>query len=402
LISKEAMQAVVRVPDPLGSLLDDEDYGMSSTGDGNSEDVTSATKSARKGGFESNASPVETKDVAVPQGGASNGAATSSARVAEGHTSQVIAEGDDGNDDDDDDDDPADEDYKAEEDKEGDDEDEADEEEEEKGVSSQAEAKDLVDELAELARTQQDGVRDENKEVAAVMATLLTPVPEPEVPVPQSAAEKKKARVKTVTTLKAKRKAESSRDAGGEEEEKVYPDGELLGTKKKKKSASSQSETATRMEELKQERERRGKIASKARTRTKGTGEKRSKTSKGKYTEGEDEEHQKKKKKRRYRPGTVALREIRRYQKSTELLLKKAPFSRLVREIADQAAYEKALRFRPDGMEALQVAAEEFITEILESANLNAIFNKRVTVMDKDIKHCVRIADQYRFLRYRS
>merc|ERR1712150_40357 len=40
------------------------------------------------------------------------------------------------------------------------------------------------------------------------------------------------------------------------------------------------------------------------------------------------------KKPHRYRPGTVALREIRRYQKSTELLIRKLPFQRLVREIA--------------------------------------------------------------------
>lgn len=38
-------------------------------------------------------------------------------------------------------------------------------------------------------------------------------------------------------------------------------------------------------------------------------------------------------KKRRFRPGTVALREIRKYQKSTEFLIRKLPFMRLVREI---------------------------------------------------------------------
>ena len=41
-------------------------------------------------------------------------------------------------------------------------------------------------------------------------------------------------------------------------------------------------------------------------------------------------------KKRRYKPGTVALREIRRYQRSTDLLISKLPFARVVREVADE------------------------------------------------------------------
>lgn len=397
------MQASIHMPEPSHSLLDDEDYVASSTGDGNSEDVTSATKSAGKGGIESNTSPVETKDSTVMQGVTGEGAAVSNANVTEGDAGGGEEQ------DDEDDDDPEDQDYKEEEEgeEEGEEEEEEDgeeEEEEEKGVSSQAEAKDLVDELAELAETQQDGVRNENKEVAAVMATLVVPVAEP-----QSAADKKRARVKTVTTLKAKktdsdrkRKVESDgkrkdkpfRDE--DEDGKIYPDGELLGKKSKKtKKDAPVSESSAQKEEFRQERERRAKIASKAKTRTKGTGQKRN-TSKSEQSREDGEKH---KKKRRYRPGTVALREIRRYQKSTELLLKKAPFSRLVREIADQAAYDKALRFRADSMEALQTAAEEFITSLMESANWNAIFSKRVTVMDKDIKHSIRVADQYRFLR---
>ncbi|KAF6775580.1 hypothetical protein AHF37_05295 [Paragonimus kellicotti] len=49
------------------------------------------------------------------------------------------------------------------------------------------------------------------------------------------------------------------------------------------------------------------------------------------------------KKPHRYRPGTVALREIRRYQKSTELLIRKLPFQRLVREIAQDFKTRPAL-----------------------------------------------------------
>lgn len=58
------------------------------------------------------------------------------------------------------------------------------------------------------------------------------------------------------------------------------------------------------------------------------------------------------KKRPRFRPGTIALREIRRYQKSTELLIKKAPFQRLVREIAEE--FQQDLRFQSTAVMALQ------------------------------------------------
>merc|ERR1711944_362832 len=61
------------------------------------------------------------------------------------------------------------------------------------------------------------------------------------------------------------------------------------------------------------------------------------------------------KKPHRYRPGTVALREIRRYQKSTELLLRKLPFQRLVREIAQD--FKTDLRFQSSAVMALQEAS---------------------------------------------
>lgn len=59
------------------------------------------------------------------------------------------------------------------------------------------------------------------------------------------------------------------------------------------------------------------------------------------------------KKPHRYKPGTVALREIRRYQKSTELLIRKLPFQRLVREIAQD--FKTDLRFQSAAIGALQV-----------------------------------------------
>lgn len=94
-------------------------------------------------------------------------------------------------------------------------------------------------------------------------------------------------------------------------------------------------------------------------------------------------------KKHRYRPGTVALREIRKYQKSTELLIRKLPFQRLVREIA--ADFKTDLRFQSSAVLAIQEAAECFLVHLFEDANLAAIHAKRVTIMPKDLQLARRI-----------
>ena len=91
----------------------------------------------------------------------------------------------------------------------------------------------------------------------------------------------------------------------------------------------------------------------------------------------------------RYRPGTVALREIRRFQKSSDLLVRKLPFQRLVREIAMD--FKTDLRFRKSGMLALQEASESYVVDLLEDTNLLAIHAKRVTIKPKDIQFCRRI-----------
>ncbi|KAH8078199.1 hypothetical protein JL720_9878 [Aureococcus anophagefferens] len=91
----------------------------------------------------------------------------------------------------------------------------------------------------------------------------------------------------------------------------------------------------------------------------------------------------------RYRPGTVALREIRRYQKSTELLVRKLPFQRLVREIAQD--FKTDLRFQGSAVLALQEAAEAYLVGLFEDTNLCAIHAKRVTIMPKDIQLARRI-----------
>ena len=84
------------------------------------------------------------------------------------------------------------------------------------------------------------------------------------------------------------------------------------------------------------------------------------------------------KKPHRYRPGTVALREIRRYQKSTELLIRKLPFQRLVREIAQD--FKTDLRFQGSAVLALQEATEAYLVGLFEDTNLAAIHGKLLTL----------------------
>ena len=94
-------------------------------------------------------------------------------------------------------------------------------------------------------------------------------------------------------------------------------------------------------------------------------------------------------KKRRFRPGTVALREIKRYQKQTSNLLPRAPFHRLVRQICRDI--DPDLRFQSQALYALQEAAEAYLTGVFEDANLCAIHAKRVTLMKKDMELARRI-----------
>ena len=93
--------------------------------------------------------------------------------------------------------------------------------------------------------------------------------------------------------------------------------------------------------------------------------------------------------KRRYKPGTVALREIRKYQIGTELLIRKLPFQRLVREVANNIAagtrFPEGLPWQPLAVVALQEAAEAYLVHIFDDSNLEAIHAKRVTIKAKDI-----------------
>ena len=102
------------------------------------------------------------------------------------------------------------------------------------------------------------------------------------------------------------------------------------------------------------------------------------------------------KKKHRFKPGTVALREIRKFQRSTDLLIKKLPFKRLVKEIADDSENKgywlgHTPRFQPSAILALQEAAEAYLVGLFEHTNLEAIHGKRITVKPKDIQLARRI-----------
>ena len=91
----------------------------------------------------------------------------------------------------------------------------------------------------------------------------------------------------------------------------------------------------------------------------------------------------------RFRPGTVALREIRKYQKNTDLLIRKLPFQRLVREIAQN--FKTDLRFQSSAICALQEASEAYLVGLFEDTNLCAIHAKRVTIMPRDLQLARRI-----------
>ena len=91
----------------------------------------------------------------------------------------------------------------------------------------------------------------------------------------------------------------------------------------------------------------------------------------------------------RYRPGTVALREIRRYQKSTDLLIRKLPFQRVVRDIAQES--KANVRFQSAAVAALQEATEAYLVGLFEDTNLCAIHARRVTIMVRDMQLARRI-----------
>ena len=97
---------------------------------------------------------------------------------------------------------------------------------------------------------------------------------------------------------------------------------------------------------------------------------------------------------KRYRPGTVALREIRKQQKSTDLLIPRLSFARVVKEIAQKMS-STGLRFQSAALMALQEAAEAYIVALMEDTVLCCVHARRVTIMPKDMQLARRIRGEY-------
>ena len=106
------------------------------------------------------------------------------------------------------------------------------------------------------------------------------------------------------------------------------------------------------------------------------------------------EETNKHKKPHRYRPGTVALREIRKYQNSTEMLIRKAAFRRLIRELANNVTFgdqPNTIRFQERAFQALQESAEAFVVDLFREANVFAVRSKRQTITPNDLHLAQRL-----------
>ena len=98
----------------------------------------------------------------------------------------------------------------------------------------------------------------------------------------------------------------------------------------------------------------------------------------------------------KYKPSDLALAEIRKYQRSTDLLISRMPFARLVKEVTDQfASDEEPLRWQSMAIMALQEASEAYLVGLLEHTNLLALHAKRITIMRKDMKLARRIRGQF-------
>ena len=112
------------------------------------------------------------------------------------------------------------------------------------------------------------------------------------------------------------------------------------------------------------------------------TGKSKSKKSKKSKKSGE-------KKQRRWKPGTVALRQIKKLQKSGRLLLQKAPFQRAVRESLGQ--HKAGLSFKPSALEAMQEAAESYLVGLFEGAVILQLHRQKKTLTNKDLNYTRRI-----------
>ena len=89
------------------------------------------------------------------------------------------------------------------------------------------------------------------------------------------------------------------------------------------------------------------------------------------------------------------MRDIRKYQGSTELLIERAPFRRLVKAIAHELTstetFPDGVRFQPAAILALQEACEDYLVHLFEDGNLEAIHAGRVGIQNKDMQLARRI-----------
>lgn len=94
---------------------------------------------------------------------------------------------------------------------------------------------------------------------------------------------------------------------------------------------------------------------------------------------------------KRRKPGTVALKQIKYYQKTTDLLIRLLPFQRLVKEIGEQLGINEFsnYKWKASAIEALQHATEAYLTAVFEDVNKAAIHAKRITIRTEDL-HLVR------------
>jgi histone H3 len=93
----------------------------------------------------------------------------------------------------------------------------------------------------------------------------------------------------------------------------------------------------------------------------------------------------------RWHPGTVATREIRKFQKTTDLLIRKAPFQRLVQKIVHNMSRKSDLQMQSTALLALQESAEHFTVDVFNHTNLCMQHGKRVTIKVKDLILSCRI-----------
>ena len=91
----------------------------------------------------------------------------------------------------------------------------------------------------------------------------------------------------------------------------------------------------------------------------------------------------------RFKPGTIAMKQIREFQKSVNLLIPRAPFQRVIKEKALRENRE--IRFQSAAIQAIQEAAEAHITSVMEDSNLICLHANRVTLMGKDLNLARRI-----------